>query len=225
MTVKNDINEYPHPQQVLSITREYVTQRNDHSVSDGMEPERDLNLECIKTLTWHLLRIHCPSFASTLRGLVYVIHDEFELLYIGQTSKTLVDRLSQHFQNPNFKMQGAWPKHEEGIEPQKIGYWLRKREERGSINFWLTVFPTRGIFALKNTASHFIVNAITEGFEQYLLDKLCPLLNGSGKAAVVMSRYPRYLAWERQQAGLDVLMVSEQCPNCASRIAEKYEAS
>jgi hypothetical protein len=203
-------------ERVISATKKYVSEHNDQWTDTLFE--YSLNLECIRTLTWHSLRVHCPLFARDLRDLVYVIYDERELIYIGQTEKSLVERISTHLQNPNSRMVGPWglPEHNKGIEPRKIGYWLLKREKCGSINFWLSVFQTREVFGNDRRQSDMIVHSETQAFERYLIDKLCPLLNGNGTVEVLLSRYPRYLIWERWQAGLERLIVSEQCDICSS---------
>ena len=205
-------------ERVISATKGYVSEHNDQWMDTPVE--YSLNLDCIRTLTWHSLRVHCPLFARDLRDLVYVIHDEHELIYIGETEKSLVERTSTHLQNPNSKMVGPWclPEHKNGVEPRKIGYWLLKRERCGSINLWLTIFHTREVFGIDKGQSDVIVHSQTEGFERYLIDKLCPLLNGNGTVDVLRLRYPRYLNWERRQAGLEELIVSEQCSICSSEI-------
>ena len=77
-----------------------------------------------------------PSFVYQLRELVYVFHDELEVVYVGETNKTLSERLWQHYDNRKEEMIGPWmnESHFRGLLPRALPYWLRGLEQEGSLD-------------------------------------------------------------------------------------------
>jgi hypothetical protein len=194
----------------------YVSSRNKLDQDWGFAPQYSFYPEYIRSETWHGLNSHCPGDIHKYRELVYVVHDEYELLYIGETEKTVLERFSTHISAPKQDRVGPWPLPSLPGEraPQKLGYWLRRREVRGSINFWVTILPTQYVFGLEKSPNE--LRVITKQFQDFLIDRLCPILNG-GTAQKLSACYDRYVPWERKQMELDNLIVKEQCSDCEAR--------
>jgi hypothetical protein len=110
-------------------------------------------------------------------------------------------------------MSGPW---DGKTRPQKVGYWLKKRETYGSINFWITIIPTRRVFGLSTEITDELVNVYSVGLEVGLIGKMHPLLNGTGPAEVLRNRYARHELWEPKQLALDTMLVRHQCARCLS---------
>jgi hypothetical protein len=193
---------------LLTLVREYAADWSDWSL--------DLHLDAIKTATWHDLERHGDLMD---RGLVYIVHDEWEVIYVGSTKKTVIERFNGHLLKADAKMVGPWGSP--GLaEPKPIGYWLRKRRDRGCINFWVTTIPTRLVFGVQEIHSDDSVHAMTEGIERRLIDVLCPLINNTGPVDVLLNRYHRYDPWERRQLELEEMIVADQCDRCSKQRTE-----
>jgi hypothetical protein len=174
---------------LLDKARAYAEHKNALAGEAGFAPYFSFRQEHVCTTTWHEIIRHRPSFIYQLRELVYVFHDETEIVYVGETTKTLSERLWQHYEKPNEDMIGPWMKEEHccGVFPQALPYWLRRLEQEGTLELLVTVFPTKEVFGLAETEINFM-NGRTKVFERYLIDDLNPLLNGDG-AAAAKARY------------------------------------
>lgn len=200
---------------LLDRVRAYVEHMNALADETGFAPYFSFRQEYVCTTTWHEIIRHSPPSVYQLRELVYVFHDESEIIYVGETKKTLSDRLCQHYENSNEDMIGPWMKEEHfrGVLPRALPYRLRRLEQEETLDLMVTAFPTKEVFGLTETESDFM-NEKTKAFERYLIDDLNPLLNGDGPAEVMLRRYEKYLRWHGERERLKHVVVKGACTIC-----------
>lgn len=185
---------------LLDRARAYAEHMNALAIEVGFDPDFSFRPDHVRTATWHEIICHRPSFIYRLRELVYVFHDQLEIVYVGETKKTLAERLWQHYENPNEEIIGPWMREEHfcGILPRALPYWLRRLEQEGSLDLLVTVFPTKEAFGLVEEESDFM-NGRTKAFERHLINDLNPLLNRDGPVCVMLRRYEKYLRWHGER--------------------------
>jgi len=194
---------------VLAEVESYVARHNEYCRELGMLDEYAFNSKHIRTETWHRLRHHTPLFALSYRNIIYVVHDQLELLYIGETKKSLIERVHEHIQSVDWTMTGPWKETAE-IQPKKIGYWLRELERYGARELFISILPIVELFGLHKPPGQ--LETIRRAMEGHLIDKLMPLCNGKGTVDVLTERYNRYCAWVTKCEKRS--MLTPLCPDC-----------
>src|ERR1044072_8899510 len=127
------------------------------------------------------------------------------------TKTTINNRFDQHIANKHQNMTGPWNGR---TKPKKVGHWLKKQETFGSIDFWITIIPTRQVLRLSAEITDVLVNVYSVGIDVGLINKMHPLLNGTGPVEVLRNRYARHELWEPKQLALDTMLVRDQCARC-----------